>query len=256
MAAVTSSDSSAADRHRREQSFHDARYADDPRASLGKYYRVARASQQRYRDLLAAGPAGDILEYGCGVGSAAATVAPVDARITGIDISPTAIDLARRSAGAAGCENITFEQMNAEALRFDDDSFDLVCGSGILHHLDLDVALGEVARVLRPGGRGVFIEPLGQNPLINLYRRLTPGMRSEDEHPLTRADLADMGARFTSVGIERFHLTAIAAAPIGVERGVGRALLRLAEVVDRAVLALPGVRHLAWIAVIELTDPV
>src|SRR3546814_1101008 len=78
--------------------------------------------------------------------------------------------------------------MNAEAMTFPDDSFDLVFGSGIIHHLDIDRAFGEIARVLRPGGRAVFIEPLGLNPAIELYRRFTPSARTPDEHPLLRRD--------------------------------------------------------------------
>jgi SAM-dependent methyltransferase len=79
---------------------------------------------------------------------------------------------------------------------YPDAAFDLVIGDGILHHLDLDVALGEVHRVLKPGGRAVFREPRLDNPLLKLFRRLTPSARTEDERPLDAADLrriADSG---------------------------------------------------------------
>ena len=46
----------------------------------------------------------------------------------------------------------------------------------------------EIRRVLRPGGRGVFLEPLWHNPLLRLGRRLTPSARTPDEHPLTEQD--------------------------------------------------------------------
>jgi len=59
-----------------------------------------------------------------------------------------------------------------------------VCGSGTLHHLYIDAAFKELVRVLKPNGCVVFFEPLGHNFLINLYRKLTPSMHSEDEHPL------------------------------------------------------------------------
>jgi ubiquinone/menaquinone biosynthesis C-methylase UbiE len=64
--------------------------------------------------------------------------------------------------------------MNAEATTFPDNSFDLICGSSILHHLNLDKACAEIRRILRPDGGAVFIEPLGHNPLINMFRKLTP----------------------------------------------------------------------------------
>ncbi len=252
MTATRSADVDA-ERYAREQAFHDERYADDPRAVVGKYYRVAETSRRRYADLLRI-TAGEVLEYGCGVGSAAVEGAGPETRVTGIDLSPTAVDLARRAAQAAGRE-VTFEVMNAEHLTFPDQSFDLVCGSGILHHLDLDLAYAEVARVLRPGGRAVFMEPLGHNPVINLYRRLTPALRSDDEHPLTRADLADADRWFAGVEIERFHLGVLALAPFDGDGPILSAVRRGVEAVDRGLLSLPGVRHLAWIAVLELTAP-
>src|SRR3546814_2369311 len=105
---------------------------------------------------------------------------------TGIDISDVAIEKGRERARQKGFTNVRLEAMNAEAMTFPDDSFDLVFGSGIIHHLDIDRAFGEIARVLRPGGRAVFIEPLGLNPAIGLYRRFTPSARTPDEHPLLR----------------------------------------------------------------------
>ena len=101
--------------------------------------------------------------------------------------------------------------MNAEALDFEDESFDLAFGSGILHHLQLSKALPEIERVLRPGGRVIFSEPTGHNPVINLYRRFTPGQRTEDEHPLLSDDFAVLRYAFSEVHLYSFHLTSLAA---------------------------------------------
>jgi SAM-dependent methyltransferase len=245
----------AEDRYERERAFHEDRYADDPRAVVDKYYRVARRSHARYVELLATEGA-QVLEYGCGVRSEALEVAGVGSHVTGIDISAKAVELARQAAVDSGRDDATFVEMNAERLTFADDSFDLVCGSGILHHLALDAAYAEVARVLRPGGRAVFVEPLGLNPVINLYRRLTPNLRSEDEHPLRAADLRAAERWFGEVRVEHHHLTTLALAPFDVERGVGPRALRAAEALDSALLALPGVRQLAWIALVQFARPV
>ena len=83
-----------------------------------------------------------------------------------------------------------------------DDSFDLVCGSGILHHLDLPAAMRELARVLRPSGRAVFMEPLGHNPAINAFRNRTPELRTPDEHPLLGKDLKLCRRYFGSVEVK------------------------------------------------------
>src|SRR3546814_15436315 len=78
----------------------------------------------------------------------------------------------------------TFSVDNAEQTSFPDASFDRIGGSGILHHLDLDSAYAEIARLLKPGGRAVFLEPLGHNPLYHAYRDRPPPMRTENENPL------------------------------------------------------------------------
>ena len=73
--------------------------------------------------------------------------------------------------------------MPAERLSYSDSVFDLAVGFAIIHHLDLKPALAELHRVLKPGGVAFFAEPLGTNPAIQLYRRLTPQFRTEDERP-------------------------------------------------------------------------
>jgi ubiquinone/menaquinone biosynthesis C-methylase UbiE len=85
-------------------------------------------------------------------------------------------------------------KIDCESLCFDNDSFDLVIGRAILHHLDLSRALPEIHRVLKKNGRGLFIEPLGMNPLINLYRKLTPQNHTPDEHPLKNADFQKLSS--------------------------------------------------------------
>jgi SAM-dependent methyltransferase len=89
-----------------------------------------------------------------------------------------------------------FTLMDANDLRFPDESFDLVFGKAILHHLDLARALSEIRRVLKPQGRFVFTEPLGVNPVAKLVRLLTPQARTLDERPLGRKELAEIQARF------------------------------------------------------------
>src|SRR4029077_19868431 len=103
------------------------------------FYVLATAWDNRYHSLLSTVRPGDrVLEYGCGTGSAAFELAERGAHVVGIDISPVAVDEARRVAAERQSGDAEFRVMNAEALEFPDGAFDLVCGSGILHHLDLD----------------------------------------------------------------------------------------------------------------------
>lgn len=240
----------------REAAFHDRAFAERTRAAAGKFYAITASSKGLYRELILRGCAGrQVLEYGCGTGSHAFELAATGAQVAGIDISPEGITQARLRAAAEGLENrLSLQVMNAEALDFPAASFDLVCGSGILHHLDLKRALAELRRVLKPGGRAVFFEPLGHNPLIALYRRLTPAMRSADECPLRWAELQWIARHFVRAEFRFFHLTSLAAVPFRKIPGFG-ALLEVLEALDRQLFRVPFLRKQAWIAVLELEGP-
>lgn len=88
-----------------------------------------------------------------------------------------------------------FSIMDANNLEFEDETFDMVYGAGILHHLDFCRALDEVKRVLKPGGHIVFAEPLGMNPVANLVRVFTPHARTVDEQPLRSKEIAELKER-------------------------------------------------------------
>lgn len=130
-----------------------------------------------------------LLDYGCGRGETSLKYMNVGAaHITGIDISTVFIEDARSKMQAAGIDKSRygFYVMDAHALDFKDECFDLIVGFGILHHLDATVALSEIHRVLKPGGRVLLQEPLADNPLLRLFRLLTPNARTEDEEPFSR----------------------------------------------------------------------
>lgn len=133
-----------------------------------------------------------VLDLGCGHGEKSLLLLERGATVRGIDISQPYIDDVTQKAAQAGFDKdrFDFRVMDAHALTFADETFDLVIGSGILHHLDLQLSLNEINRVLRKGGRALFKEPLAANPLLKLFRILTPKARTVDEKPLTPADLA------------------------------------------------------------------
>jgi len=136
----------------REQELHDHCCAGGARERASEFYVAARPARAHYRALVKQhARAGDVLESGCGRGGAAWYLDDVARSITGIGISEVAISLATESIPeSAGGAAIRFEQMDAEALTFRGDSFDLVRGSGILHHLDIGAVPAEVARCCGP----------------------------------------------------------------------------------------------------------
>lgn len=103
-------------------------------------------------------PFGDSLEIGAGTGYFSLNLLQLGAieRATATDISPGMLDSLSASARRIGVEVAT-ARAEAEELPFEDESFDLVCGHAILHHIPrLDRAFGEFFRVLRPGGTVAF----------------------------------------------------------------------------------------------------
>jgi len=145
--------------------------------------------------------------------------------------------------------------MDAESTTFHDSSFDLICGSSILHHLNVTKAYDEIRRILKPDGRAVFLEPLGHNPLINLYRKRTPALRSPDEHPLLLKDLQAAGDFFSSLMINYFHLFSLLGVPLR-NVFVFHPLMHFLEAVDRTGFSvLPFLRKYAWTTVFVLALP-
>jgi SAM-dependent methyltransferase len=131
-----------------------------------------------------------VLEYGCGQGEFALWLLDQGATVSGIDVSEFNIEHCREKARAHGIDasRYKFEVMDAHQTSFPDASFDRIVGNGIIHHLDLAAAMNEVDRLLKPGEKALFQEPLGENPLLRVYRKFA-GIHTDDERPLTRADL-------------------------------------------------------------------
>lgn len=241
-------------RYAKERRFHDRSFSDNVRRETSRFYAITARSRERFEALVLARCAGKrVLEYGCGDYGYAYAMARHGAAVTAIDLSDVAIGRCREIAqreGVAG--RIDFRVMNAEAMEFPDETFDLVVGAGILHHLDLRRALGEIARTLRDDGSALFMEPLGHNPLINLYRRLTPALRTVDEHPLLMADLATARDYFDEVRSESFHLLALGGALLDGTRAFAP-VSRLLDRADQLLLRhVAPARRFAWVALIDL----
>jgi SAM-dependent methyltransferase len=244
------------DRLQRERAFHDRRFGTDNRVreSAGKYYSIGGKAVAEYRRLVARYcHSKNLLEYGCGQGGFSFDWLSLGAAVTGIDISPEAVKEARRRAFERGYE-ANYYVRNAEETDFDDNHFDLVVGTSILHHLDVGNAYAEVSRILKPDGHAIFLEPLGHNPLINLYRRLTPSMRSEDEHPLKHRDIQLSKRFFSKVETSYYNLSTILAVPFRNEESFGYTN-KLLQSLDNLLFCLPLVKRYAWMIVLHISEP-
>ena len=99
-----------------------------------------------------------LLEVGCGIGTDLTRFARGGARVTGVDLSQTAIDLARQNLALHEVSAEELRVANGEALPYPDDSFDVVYGHGVIQYTaDPARLMSECHRVLKPGGAGIFM---------------------------------------------------------------------------------------------------
>jgi ubiquinone/menaquinone biosynthesis C-methylase UbiE len=174
----------------REKKFHDKLQSKTKGRFENIFYKaIYNANEDFYKYLELNSNNSLVLDYGCGIGHTLENVANFNPKkITGIDISEVSIEKAKNRIKELGLKNIDLKVDNCEKTSFRDNEFDIVYGTGILHHLQISKCIEEILRILKPGGKLLFIEPIGTNPIINLYRKLTPNSRSKDEHPLTIKD--------------------------------------------------------------------
>lgn len=122
-----------------------------------------------FRDLR--GSSGRLLEIGCGVGVDSIRLARCGFQVTAIDLTESALTVARRFAELRGVA-IEFRLGNAEALEFEDASFDAAYSFGVLHHTpDIERAVSELRRVLKPGATA-YVMLYHRKSLVNTAHRL------------------------------------------------------------------------------------
>ena len=226
--------------------------------SNAKYYLAARKTYRLQNNWLEKNCKGKkVLVLGCGDGAEAFFLAKIGAEVVGIDISDVSIEKANKSVKASGLsKKVGFLVMDAENLSFPDSSFDFVTASGMLHHTDFKETISEMARVLKPGGQAFCIEPLAYNPVFQLYRKLTPHLRTqwEAEHILSKKELKEASNYFGKIEKRFFHLFTLASVPFR-NTLIFRPLLWILERIDGLVLKLPLIKWWAWQIVFILSKP-
>jgi 2-polyprenyl-3-methyl-5-hydroxy-6-metoxy-1,4-benzoquinol methylase len=110
-----------------------------------------------------------VLELGCGTGSFTRELARSGAEIVAIDVSPELLEIANANTSAP---NVQYQIQNAYALRYPEGMFDSVVGSSVLHHLEIEDAIRDIYRVLKPEGTIYFTEPNMLNPQIAIQKNI------------------------------------------------------------------------------------
>jgi SAM-dependent methyltransferase len=191
-----------------------------------------------------------VLFIGCGTSSVLTKdLAARGAQVWCIDISHVSVRQLMAHPFGMLRDNVHGVVADAEQLPFADRTFDAVVGKAIVHHLNIASFIRELRRICAPGALIVFSEPLGTNPLINLFRWLTPSLRVSSEHPLKPGDVECMRRYCDDLSLEfhmLFAMTSFPAFYLGL-LGVGRFVFRVGCQIDRWLFTVvPPSRWLAW----------
>jgi ubiquinone/menaquinone biosynthesis C-methylase UbiE len=126
-----------------------------------------------------------LLEVGCGAGIDLVRFAQAGAAVTGIDLSTTAIDLARKNLSQNEL-NADLCLMNGESMQFADNSFDVVYAHGVLQYTaDAEKMVAEIHRVLKPGGEAIVMV-YNRNSWLNIMRNVTKVSLEHEDAPVLK----------------------------------------------------------------------
>ncbi|MCG2720944.1 MAG: class I SAM-dependent methyltransferase [Thermodesulfovibrionales bacterium] len=144
-----------------------------------------------------------VLDCGCGHGVLSVLLAGMGGKVTAGDLSSKSIEIVQQLAKVNGVEkNIHARICHLENLLFEDDSFDCVLGTRVLHHVDIGFSAPHLARVLKSQGLGIFWECTEKNAVLRFIRghirRLIPLPKfgTKYEHPLTKEEIGTLETAF------------------------------------------------------------
>ncbi len=235
----------------REKKFHNQLQSKNKGRFENIFYKALHNAHEDFlKDLEISSKNSTVLDYGCGVGSSIEKTLKFNPKkIVGIDISEVSIRKAQSLVDSLSANNVELKVDNCEETGFQDKEFDLVYGTGILHHLQIEKCIREISRILKPRGKLLFIEPLGTNPLINLYRILTPKSRSIDEHPLLEKDFNLLKKGFSKIRIKYYGFFTLIFFPF-YRTPKTSTIFRLLKTVDQFLFKIKLFRYFAWSSLI------
>ena len=225
-----------------------------------KYYAITASSEKYKTDWLenyCSSPDLKVLDFACGSGENGIYAATCGAEVVGIDISPEGVENATNNAEKFNMsESCKFIEMDGEEMSFEDNSFDVGVEYGALHHVDIDKALSELSRVIKPKGKMMCLEAMRHNPLIHNYRKRTPHLRTEweVEHILGVESFDVMKKYFEKVEARYFHLLTLSLVPIR-KTFLFPILYPIFDFIDRILLSTKFLGKYGWIMAIELSNP-
>ncbi len=196
----------------REQDFHDhwASTIDVDGIRVADYFEACTAPENRFiLKHLGDVKGKTLLDLGCGAGENSVYFSKLGARCVASDYSPGMVEVALKLAEKNGV-SVEGRVINAMAIDYPDNSFDIIYAANLLHHIpDPLITIREMHRVLKPGGKMCFWDPLRHNPVINIYRKIATEVRTEDEMPLHIDIVKSVQQQFSSTRFDTFWLATL-----------------------------------------------
>jgi ubiquinone/menaquinone biosynthesis C-methylase UbiE len=237
------------DRVKREKGWHNETFGTDVRAKVGKFYSLFYLLSNEFDAIInedLQNKTTVFMDYGCGTGSYLVNIASKIKKGIGIDISEERINEAKKIIKEKNIDNLEFMVMDAMNTSFESGCFNIIHGSAILHHLDLEKSLIEIKRLLIGGGAAFFIEPLDTNLLIKFYRKVTPKARTFDEQPLRKKDIKLIKLLFPEAEINYYFFFSLLAVPFRKNK-IFNKMLEVLYFIDKTILNKKSpFKWLAW----------
>lgn len=203
----------------------------------------------------------DVLDCGCGPGLTSVMLAKRGARVTAFDTSESDL-LTGQAFARDNHASVEFMCRPFEELDLPNESFDRLFGTFILHHVDLPKASQQILRLLRPGGRAVFIENSARNPLLMAARAFVcgrfgiPKFSDGHEHPLTKKDLLTLQQHFTDGCRIHFpDFLCFRLIDFYILQKRWPILTAALQQLDRSMARVPLVRQYGYLQIIQLDKP-
>jgi ubiquinone/menaquinone biosynthesis C-methylase UbiE len=214
-----------------------------------------------------------LLEIGPGQGREALFFAKEGAQVYAVDLSGKSLGLIKKISAAQNPEcltinkgqripgsqqgtssnsRITLIQANAEQLPFKEETFDRIFAQTMLMHTDFIQVARESARILRPGGIAVFMEPLRLNPLLYVYRKFRSTFKSTFPQYINLKDIERMGSFFKTSFHREFYLTALLSIYLNQEKKAYQRIKQNLEQIDSWLIQwFPFLRAFCWMTVMR-----
>ncbi|WP_275098480.1 class I SAM-dependent methyltransferase [Sedimenticola hydrogenitrophicus] len=162
-----------------------------------------------------------VLVVGCGFGDDALRLAKLGATVFAFDLCPDSLNIAKALAIREGL-SVTFDNMAAESLAYEDNFFDVIIARDILHHVDIPLAIREIKRVAKPGGL-LIVNEIYSHSITNRIRQsafverfLYPKMQrliygadtpyiTQDERKLTELDIEEIVKNSNKPNSEKYY---------------------------------------------------